>query len=136
MTTQEKPIKRHPDTYLEWLDKIPFLSPPMVVGRSHTRGPRVKLTPDGQTNMVATSFIQSTPLWLIVITKDSTSQRNVLHRVRVWLRTIPGGLFQIEDQSGFVTVRGAEWCAFKALNRLVTHLREQDQEFEREVSEG
>jgi hypothetical protein len=123
------------NTVLQWLDRVPIILPQMIVGRSSTKIAKVKITPARESVMVGTSFIQSTPLWLIVVTKVKTAGgRGTLHRVRVWLRTVNGGLLQIEDNAGFVTLRGAEWCAFKILNKITNDMRDADAEFEKSVS--
>lgn len=105
---------------IEKVDRPPHIQHQMIVRQSTRMGPRVKRNPDGKMCMVLSSYVQSHPLWLIVITYKPRSS----FRARVWLREQSGKNRPLLDSDGYYTLIGAEWAAFIALEKYARQLRE------------
>jgi hypothetical protein len=117
-------------TLIEWLDNVPVIRPAMIVGHSITKAPKVKTMKGMPNAMTFTSHYQSTPLWLIALTRNGSKWR-----CRVWLRNIDRSLTRVMDDE-FVTERGAEWGAYRVLNRLTQKMRDAESLFIAEVEKA
>lgn len=116
----EEPMNEIAGTRLAERDAVPVLTPAMVVEKFTLRRPHLKTLPDGERMMIGSVFVYSTRLWVASVTRDHEDRYR--YRSQVWLRK-DDGVEQVYDEGGFHTTRGAQWAAYRVLNRITTALR-------------
>lgn len=91
------------------------INPYDIVDNSHPIRPRARKNPNGEWTFVGIKWVVRDKSYLVSITRADI--RTNVWRVRVWMREDP--LRLIMDESGYHTVRGAEWAAYDAISEWV-----------------
>lgn len=91
------------------------INPYDIVDNSHPIRPRARKNPNGEWTFVGIKWVVRDKSFLVSITR--ADMKTNLWRVRAWMREDP--LRLVIDESGYHTVRGAEWAAYDAIAEWV-----------------